>query len=56
MSDPVSFSNFARELRLHAERCALAVGQASDRSEHIRSTQLALEAARLASAAEAMLG
>lgn len=48
MSDPISISNLARDLRNHADRAAESIQLADDRAEHIRMTQLALEAARLA--------
>lgn len=47
-SEPVSISNLALALHTHAQRCADSVRFADDRAEHIRLTQIALEAARLA--------
>lgn len=48
MTDHVSISNLAAELHAHAEHCAESISGASDRMEHIRLTQIALEASRLA--------
>lgn len=47
-NDLISISTLSSELHDHADKLSLAVSQASDRSEHVRMTQLALEAARLA--------
>lgn len=47
-NDPISISTLSGELHAHADKIALQIQQASDRSEHIRLTQLALEASRLA--------
>ncbi len=48
MSDAVSISNLAVELRAHAKLCEESIRFADDRAEHIRLTQIALEASRLA--------
>ena len=44
----ISISNLATELRAHAKRCEESIRYADDRAEHIRLTQIALEASRLA--------
>ncbi len=52
MPERVSISNLAAELAAHAQRCADSVRFADDRAEHIRLTQIALEASRLSLALE----
>lgn len=46
-NNPISITSLAEELREHAQRCAANIDLADDRSEHIRMTQIALEASRL---------
>ncbi len=47
-NEPVSISELSAQLHAHAARLAQTVDLASDRMEHIRATQAALEASRLA--------
>lgn len=47
-NNPISITALATELHQHAEKCAEAIQLAGTREEHIRATQLALEAQRLA--------
>lgn len=48
MNDVISISNLATAMHEHAKRCEESIRSAENRSEHIRLTQIALEAIRLA--------